>query len=155
MNNSHYHEVNKERLREYNREYQKKYRAANREKAKAAATAYYAKNGDKERARNRAAYQRKRDWIIERKYGLTPEAYAAMLANQNGRCAICDADTPGGRFTMFHVDHCHRTGAVRGLLCNACNHLLGNARDNIETLGRAISYLTEAMECEILQPTSN
>ena len=60
-----------------------------------------------------------------------------MLENQKHRCAICD-EIPKKTFT---IDHCHTTGVVRELLCNSCNVLLGNAKDNISILERAISYL--------------
>ena len=66
-----------------------------------------------------------------------------MAEQQNNRCAICGTDDPNGkshRGTWF-VDHCHNTGAVRGLLCIRCNSVLGMARDRIEVLEAAITYL--------------
>lgn len=53
--------------------------------------------------------------------GVTDEEYAAMLERQGGGCAICGA-TPKTR--RLHVDHDHRTGGVRGLLCHRCNRAL-------------------------------
>lgn len=71
-------------------------------------------------------------------YGLTPEAFEEMLSAQNNLCSIChDPFNEKGP----HVDHDHTTGAVRGLLCGHCNLMLGHARDNVETLTRAIEYL--------------
>lgn len=73
-------------------------------------------------------------------YGLTPDDYNAMLAAQGDRCAICDGIGEGtGR--PLGVDHCHETNAVRGLLCNRCNSMLGFARDNEEVLLAAVEYL--------------
>lgn len=84
----------------------------------------------------RAKLERKR----LRPYGLTPESYAALVASQNGCCAICGQPLPLKRQHQ-HVDHCHQTGRVRGVLCQHCNVLLGFARENPRTLGRAIAYL--------------
>lgn len=73
-------------------------------------------------------------------YGLTPDQFAAMLADQDGRCAICGADSPGGK-GGWHVDHCHDRGHVRGLLCNGCNLMLGHAQDDPARLRAAAEYL--------------
>jgi hypothetical protein len=71
-------------------------------------------------------------------YGISTEDYELMLAYQNGACAICRR-TP--RYHM-DVDHCHKTGAIRGLLCKLCNRrLLPAARDDVPTLFRAVDYL--------------
>lgn len=74
------------------------------------------------------------------KYQLSLGEYNRMLATQNGLCAICETDRPGGR-GGFHVDHCHSTGRIRGLLCNSCNTGLGKFSDNQTLLQRAINYL--------------
>lgn len=63
------------------------------------------------------------------------ETYKRFLANQNGVCAIC------GIVADFHVDRDHKTGAIRGLLCRACNVGLGFFKDDPETLQKAIKYL--------------
>jgi predicted nucleic acid-binding Zn ribbon protein len=76
----------------------------------------------------------------ERLYGLTQSQYDQMLTNQDGRCAICRTDVPGGRGT-WHVDHCHTTGKIRGLLCSSCNVMLGHAKDDVDRLRAAITYL--------------
>jgi Recombination endonuclease VII len=74
-----------------------------------------------------------------KKYGLTIETYDLILAAQDGRCAICQC-VP--RTRRLAVDHCHKTNAVRGLLCTRCNHkLLGAAHDKPEILDRAAAYL--------------
>lgn len=78
-------------------------------------------------------------WIL-RTYGLTMDQYEALLRVQGGSCAICKGPPKGkGR---FHVDHCHTTNVVRGLLCQTCNVLLGNAKDNVAVLDAAIAYLS-------------
>lgn len=71
-----------------------------------------------------------------RLYGLTPEQLTAMHESQQGLCAICKSSMEN-----FHVDHCHKTGLVRGLLCHWCNIGLGNFVDSPERLQSAIEYL--------------
>jgi hypothetical protein len=75
-------------------------------------------------------------------YQLTLERYNSMLKEQDNACAICES--PFDRATKGrtpHVDHDHATGAVRGILCNSCNAMLGRAGDNPATLLAAIAYL--------------
>jgi hypothetical protein len=84
----------------------------------------------------------------KKNYGITLEEYDAMLLAQNGVCKICgNKETHKGamgRPKPLCVDHCHATGKVRGLLCNDCNQVLGRAKDNTETLKKAIKYLKES-----------
>ena len=72
------------------------------------------------------------------KYGITEEEYNKLFEEQNNKCAICD--TPFEEIKGF-VDHDHLTKKVRGILCTRCNTLLGMARDNVNILQNAISYL--------------
>lgn len=72
---------------------------------------------------------------LRRKYGLTTADKAAMSAAQNDRCPICD------RKVKLVVDHCHKAGHVRALLCDRCNRLLGVADDDINLMRRAITFL--------------
>jgi len=72
-------------------------------------------------------------------YGLTPEQYDALLAEQDGKCAICRTDDWPGKGP--HVDHEHETGKVRGLLCGKCNVALGNMDDDPARLRAAADYL--------------
>lgn len=68
-------------------------------------------------------------------YVLSLEEYEALLTAQAGACAICAGPGP------LHVDHCHRTGRVRGLLCPPCNKGIGHLRDDPNTLDKAAAYL--------------
>lgn len=86
--------------------------------------------------------ERARDHGLKQRYGLPMGTYDTMLNAQNARCAICETIAPGGKGN-FHVDHCHSTSEVRGLLCNNCNVLLGYAKDNPAVLSNAIKYLAE------------
>lgn len=90
---------------------------------------------DCQRARARTSARRNH---VERTYGLSPEAHAALLERQGGRCAICR----GVRPYQLQVDHDHATGLVRGLLCKVCNRrLLPAAGDDPKRLAAAILYL--------------
>ena len=71
-----------------------------------------------------------------RNYGIELEDYQNMLDLQNDRCAICETIPQ-----TFHIDHCHKTGKVRGLLCRGCNHGLGQFKDDPIALERAAKYL--------------
>jgi hypothetical protein len=77
---------------------------------------------------------------MKARYGLTPEQYEAMVKDQDNLCAICKLP-PRGRWGRLHVDHCHKTGVVRGLLCFRCNAMLGHAEDNPIVLQAVIDYL--------------
>jgi len=79
----------------------------------------------------------RRHWL-KWKYGITEEEYDALLAKQEGRCAVCR----GIPETRMPVDHDHNTGRVRGLLCQNCNRALGLMGDNVEALRRAVAYLS-------------
>jgi hypothetical protein len=75
------------------------------------------------------ASSRQHGAMIAKTYGLTPAQYDELLRRQGGRCAICRAKPKSKRLA---VDHDHKSGAVRGLLCSRCNHdLLGSAWDSL------------------------
>lgn len=74
-----------------------------------------------------------------RKYGLTLNGFDQLLASQGDRCAICKTEAPRGH--GWHVDHCHRTGNTRGVLCHSCNVGLGHFGDDPDRLRAAASYL--------------
>ena len=71
-------------------------------------------------------------------YGISEEQYNQALLAQGDKCAICGESQIGKR---LHVDHCHVSGTVRELLCRSCNYGLGNFRDDVDLLDRAIKYL--------------
>lgn len=81
-----------------------------------------------------------RNTVLKTKYGITLEDYNIMLFEQDGCCTICN--THHTEFTKgLAVDHCHTTGKVRGLLCVQCNLALGNFKDDITLMKKAIKYL--------------
>jgi hypothetical protein len=89
--------------------------------------------------------RRRRANHLFRRYGITLDDYEQMFNMQQGRCAICLTDKPGGGNRMFQVDHDHSTGVVRGLLCSRCNQLLGYAQDDAEILAKAAQYLSVSL----------
>lgn len=99
-----------------------------------ASLAWNRANPDKFRRNQRAS-------VLRRRYGVSVDEYDAMLAAQDGVCAICQ-QLPYG--TRLHVDHCHATFTVRGLLCFRCNTMLGHLDDDPALLHRAIEYLQRA-----------
>lgn len=78
---------------------------------------------------------------LKKKYNLTVTEYEALLKSQNGGCAICNTTVAGGHSPHFHVDHCHITEEVRGLLCSSCNRGLGFFKDNTKIINQASFYL--------------
>ncbi len=66
--------------------------------------------------------------------------YDRLMQEQSGQCAIC-LRASGSEGKSLAVDHDHKTGRVRGLLCTKCNQAIGFFGDNSELLKRAIEYL--------------
>lgn len=86
------------------------------------------------------ASARQHETMVEKTYGITGDDYAALLKRQGGRCAICRARPKSKRLA---VDHDHRTGAVRGLLCSRCNHeLMGSAWDSLAIASALWHYMS-------------
>lgn len=86
----------------------------------------------------------RRERNLKQNYGLTIAAYDAMAEAQGNRCAICNGE-PTRRAhehaQLFSVDHDHKTGKVRALLCHACNVGIGSMRDDADILEAAAAYI--------------
>lgn len=110
-----------------------------REKTKGKRAEYYKQYNKSEK---RIAWIRNYNRINKLKlyYGLTYEKYCEMIIEQDNKCKICKEE-----LSKPNVDHCHKSGKIRGLLCRGCNHGLGNFRDNQEFLLRAKEYLDESI----------
>jgi hypothetical protein len=81
-----------------------------------------------------------------RKYGLTQEQYDQLLASQGGRCPGCGTDDPGVK--GWAIDHCHRSGKVRALLCMRCNTMAGLADEDPAIL-RALADWLERQTAQV------
>lgn len=78
---------------------------------------------------------------ITKVYNLSKEEYKNLITLQNNRCAICNKEHFENNKNKLFIDHDHKTGKVRGLLCHHCNVALGSFYDNIDILQNAINYL--------------
>lgn len=86
---------------------------------------------------NKYVSKYRRDAHLKRAYGIDKIIFNELARKQNWRCAIC-SDRP---LKTLVIDHCHKTGVIRGLLCSSCNHLIGNAKESSRILIEAISYV--------------
>jgi hypothetical protein len=117
--------------RECNLTCQHKWRNDYPERKKASDKKYAVKNVEKRRAYNKAyavewrANHPSGNMSLWENYKLTQADYDRMHEQQEGRCAICRTDKPTGRGNRLHVDHCHSTDRIRGLVCQRCNSALG------------------------------
>jgi len=102
------------------------------------------KIAEKQRARYAKNPERYKDYERKKHYGLAYGEKEKMFIKQNGACAICKTITPNGKGKTLHIDHCHLSGKVRGLLCTSCNLGLGHLKHSPELLQSAIGYLAES-----------
>lgn len=149
-------EERKARKREYDRlryanpelhkkakEYSKQYRAnpENKKKAVERSKIWYASNSKRQCESSRRSE-------LKRKYNLTVEDLKAMRVSQKNSCAICLEVFAKTR--DMHLDHDHNTGKVRALLCRSCNHMIGNAKEDITRMRAAIKYLKHFQETKVI-----
>lgn len=136
----------------------------NKEKIKARTLAHYHINHDASIARKRkyaethrvAIRMKAKQWAldhpekikewawregIKRRHGVTLEQFNSLLSSQNGTCAICGKSPQEGK--RLCIDHDHKTGIVRGLLCRNCNAAIGQLGDDPNMLSRAMQYLNQ------------
>lgn len=124
--------ANREAVRQYKARYPeriKKWREDHPDKVKEYQQRYRDSHPDRIRAAR-----------LKRRFGITPDDYARLLAEQGGHCAVCDRITNDDG-TALAVDHDHATGEIRGLLCKAHNVVLGLVDDDPTQLERLIAYL--------------
>lgn len=114
----------------------------NRERAKQKYRDWREENIDKVRAyrkQNRAKHYRQE---VMRKYGVDEGWFDAQLKKQGNRCECCNRKFAwGDKQKTPHVDHCHESGKVRGILCNRCNFVLGLSNDDQDLLSTLAEYL--------------
>ena len=123
----------------------KEYYQQNKETVKARSRKYYYEHLEERRAfqtehRKNNPRQCKAN-NVKSKFGISLEEYEQRLKDQDYKCKICKVEIPLGKDS--HLDHCHRTGKLRGFLCKDCNKGLGIFKDNPEYLNFAIQYLKE------------
>jgi len=154
------HKIDNINKKEYMKEYRKIYRRLNKEKIKQQMSLYsqnnkevlrqkkkdyYNKNKEKFKEKmqqyDKKVKERRSDALQKQKYGISLEQKAQMIKEQGGTCRICKNPLEPGRKSP--TDHDHKTGKVRGILCNKCNIGLGMFKDNIEYLQSAIEYLNK------------
>lgn len=125
----------------------RKWKAANKERADANHREWLKNNRDRVNEYNRIWWAEHPETARRqtlRKRGMTAEQFADKMDEQGGVCAICGAYPPTGR--AFAIDHDHKSGEVRGLLCSSCNTALGLFKDNAENLLSAIQYLEKYVQ---------
>lgn len=88
----------------------------------------------------RSSYKGRREHQLHTLYNITLQIYNEMLEGQGGVCAIC-LGPPNRNKKIFDVDHCHKTGKIRGLLCNRCNSSMGFLKDDPILVERMLNYL--------------
>lgn len=93
------------------------------------------------KTRTRAKFKYNQEYYLKRNYNITQEQYNEILSSQGGVCKICKRTDIS---KALHVDHCHKTNKIRGLLCNTCNRGLGFFKDNLELLKEAINYVSSS-----------
>ena len=113
----------------------------NRAKVNAAKKAKWAAMTVEERI-VRAAYYRDRD--LQRNFGLTSAQWDVLFFAQGRKCACCYSFEPGSK-KGWHVDHCHTTGKIRGILCQRCNLALAHSKEDIVRLQALIEYLRKSL----------
>jgi hypothetical protein len=127
-----------------NKDKKRAYRNENPEKKKKAQNArWYAKNRERVRAALRARYYadienrraKSRKSMFKARFGVDESYRDELLARQGGVCAICESPKAKS------LDHCHKTGRIRGVLCGPCNLALGLFNDDPKIITRAAKYL--------------
>lgn len=129
----------REELLASRREYRRRYRMRPEVQAKEAEYASRPKVKAKQRVRYSYSGDGGFSGVLRRQYGITVEDWARMFEAQGGKCALCLRRLLFDRTT--HVDHCHVTSAVRGLLCNGCNRTLGFIESRGIPCSRIYAYL--------------
>ncbi len=88
--------------------------------------------------KNKYTFEERKQDRLKRRFGLTIDEFDKMLTEQSGKCYLCFTEILGKE---VKVDHSHKTGKVRKLLCHNCNTALGHLRDDVDLFKRCIDYL--------------
>jgi hypothetical protein len=144
-----------------NRDYQKEWYLKNKQRILEKKRKEYKENPELFKLKLRESYKKYKDkraevvkasrklypnrfkgYDLKKTFGITIEEYNLMLVDQNNSCYLCKTNKDQLKRNLA-VDHCHKTGKIRKLLCEKCNVGLGSFKENIETLTNAIIYLKE------------
>lgn len=154
-----YYRDNQEECRQYNREYhlnhaanirsrKKRHRLNNIEKELQREANNRSNNREKIRDNNKRYYVKNKERVLKRKkinnlkkYGLSVEEMRRLYISQGGLCPICENKLE--KRSRAAIDHNHTTGQIRQLLCRTCNLLIGQCKENVSILSRAIEYLNK------------
>lgn len=130
--------------------YGKSYRERTRDIQRKYSRDYYNKNKELVLAKARASHDpfKKFKQRIKKAYNLTPEDYQQMLENQEYKCFLCKKDEIAkdyrtGKAKRLAVDHCHKTGRIRKLLCTLCNTGIAKFKEDADLLIKAAKYISE------------
>lgn len=88
-------------------------------------------------------------YYLKSKYGITKEQYLTMCKDQNNTCAVCGIHRDSQKRPLA-VDHCHKTGVVRGILCTNCNAALGQLKEDIKIMYKLIEYTKEKCNAHVV-----
>lgn len=114
------------------KDYKNWYASQGQKKLKLYGEEYRKRPGVKDMERNRR---------LKKTFGIDIEQYNSIFKQQNGKCAICNREENDPRHKFLSVDHNHKTGKIRALLCNLCNKGIGMLKEDINILQSAINYL--------------
>jgi len=124
------------KIRKYQREYQKKWYQKNKKRLRKAFKANYEKNKEAYKIRNKKTYFRR--------YGITYDGAIEVWEKQGKKCLICKKALEilgNNNKHGFCIDHDHKTGKFRGILCHNCNSAIGMLQENIELVRATVKYL--------------
>lgn len=134
---------NKDLLKIRRKRYNAAYKAKNPDKAKRSALKYRSKP---------EVILHERGRYLKNKYGITFDDYENLFAAQGGVCAVCkrpETIVIGNHINNLAVDHDHRTGKIRGLLCFACNTAIGQLDENPDRMRTLAIYIEEHRKLEV------
>ena len=121
-----YYETHKKEKKQYDKQYYKTHREGTIEHQK---------------QYNKTHREEIKQYGLKKRYNISIEEFNQMLVNQNHKCKICGVDELNAGKKGLSVDHDHKSGKVRGLLCSNCNTAVGLLKENINILKSAIKYL--------------
>lgn len=126
-------ETDPDRFYRWCRTANQKYEVTHRQERRSSKRELYKLHINKEKERRRRRF-------LERTYRLSSEQYDWLVKEQNGVCYLCQKPSKNRRLS---VDHSHKSGKVRALLCNKCNLFIGHIENNLDLVSSALEYLKE------------